>query len=122
LQSFATVKAGSDNSFAAVQQIFTNRCATSNCHVTGGTAPMSLSAGQAFGNLVPIKSTEIPNMFRINPGDDDASYLYQKIIPNPTIMIVGNRMPLGCSGFSCLSESEIQTIEDWINNGAPPPQ
>jgi hypothetical protein len=122
LQSFETVKAGSDGSFAAVQQIFTNRCAIPNCHVTGGPTPMALSAGQAFGNLVPIKSTEIPNLFRINPGDDKASYLYQKIIPNPTITIVGVRMPLGCSGSSCLSDSEIQTIEDWINNGAAPPQ
>jgi hypothetical protein len=107
-----------------VQQIFNNSCAAvGGCHL--GPEPLTslnLSAGSAFGNLVPIKSSEDDSRLRINPGDPDASYLYQKIIAGGDIAPGTSRMPLGCSGATCLSDGEIQTILDWINNGAPPPQ
>jgi hypothetical protein len=122
LQSFVTTSAASGTEFAAVQQIFNNSCAAvAGCHL--GPEPftgLNLSAGNAFRNLVPIKSSEDDGRFRINPGDPDASYLYRKIIGAPGI--VGGRMPLGCSGATCLSDTETQTILDWISNGAPPPQ
>ena len=57
--------------------------------------------------------------FRINPGDDEASYLYQKIIAGGNIASGTQRMPLG---GPFLTDEQIDTIENWINAGAPPPQ
>jgi hypothetical protein len=123
VQSFVTTSSASGPEFAAVQEIFTNSCALTTCH-TGAipAAGQNLSAGNAFANLVPIKSSEDSTRFRVNPGDPDASYLYQKIIPDGDIVAGTARMPFGCSGATCLSDSEIQTILDWILAGAPPPQ
>lgn len=122
-QRFGIVSAASDTSFAAVQSIFNARCALPTCHVGGGTTlpgALDLSEGNAFRNLVPIRSLEDGTRFRINPGDDEASYLYQKIIEDGDI--TGSRMPLSCAGDSCLSDEEIEIIENWINNGGAPPQ
>jgi hypothetical protein len=117
LQSFVTTSAASGTEFAAVQQIFSSRCAQSGCHLTPEpTTGLDLSAGNAFGKLVPIKSSEDPTRFRINPGNDEASYLYQKIIGGAGI--VGGQMPLGGPP---LTDEQIETIEAWINAGAPPP-
>ncbi|MBI3246085.1 MAG: hypothetical protein HYZ50_06225 [Deltaproteobacteria bacterium] len=117
-QSFNIVSAASGTEFTTVQQLFTQRCALSGCHTGGSPAQqLNLSTNKAFGNLVPIKSTEDSSRFRINPGDTAASYLYQKIIPGGSI--IGSRMPL-IGGF--LSGAEIATIANWINAGAPPPQ
>lgn len=123
-QAYEIVSTASGTEFAAVQQIFNNSCAAVvGCHL--GPEPLTgldLSAGNAFRNLVPMKSSEDPTRFRINPGDDDASYLVQKIIAGGNIAPGTSRMPLGCSGATCLSDSEIQTIRNWANVGAPPPQ
>ena len=122
-QAYEIVSAASGTEFAAVQEIFNSRCAMSGCHDGAGPAlpgVMDLRAGQAFRSLVAIKSSEDSTRFRINPGDDEVSYLYQKIIEGGAI--VGARMPQGCSGATCLSDSDIQAIENWINAGAPPPQ
>jgi hypothetical protein len=119
-QAFGTVDAASGTSFAAVQEIFTQRCAVTGCH-DGATRVQfqNLSPGRAFLNLVAIKSTEDPSRLRVNPGNATASYLFQKIIPNGTVAPGPGRMPL-VGGF--LSQSESDTIAGWINEGAPPPQ
>ena len=78
---------------------------------------MSLGTEHSFENLVPIKSTKNSNLFRINPDDDDTSYLDLQITPSGSIGQGTTRMPFGCSGSSCLSDSDIQTIENWIKKG-----
>lgn len=121
-QRFGIVSAASDTSFAAVQQIFTSRCATFGCHDSVTRAQgQDLSAGQAFRNIVAIKSTEDASRFRVNPGDAMASYLYQKIIEGGNIAPGTVRMPFGCT-TNCLSQDEINTIGNWINSGGAPPQ
>lgn len=122
LQSFVTTSAASGTEFAAVQQILTSRCGVPGCHDGQGSilpGVMDLRAGQAFRSLVAIKSMEMSSHFRINPGDDEASYLYQKIIAGGNIASGTQRMPLG---GPFLTEEQIDTIENWINAGAPPPQ
>jgi hypothetical protein len=105
--------------FNAAQAIFTARCAIPGCHAGGNPQQgMDLSSGNAFRNTVAVRSSELPTLLRVSPGDDDGSYLYQKIIPNGNIA-AGVRMPFGCSGNNCLSDTEIKAIEDWINAGAP---
>jgi mono/diheme cytochrome c family protein len=120
-QDFNIVASSSGSEFAAAEAILAANCGVSGCHDGGGTIlprSMDLRAGQAFRSIVAIKSTENGTLFRVNPGDDDASYLYQKIIANPTVDR-GSRMPLG---GPFLSDDQINAIETWINAGAPPPQ
>jgi hypothetical protein len=125
-QSFGIVaSATSDSSFSAVQGIFGQKCGVTGCHVGGGTQlPGSMilnSASNSFFNTVAKPSVENANMLRITPNNTGNSYLYQKIIENGNIAAGTARMPLGCSGATCLSPAEIATIENWINAGAPPP-
>jgi hypothetical protein len=105
--------------FNQVQTIFNTHCI--QCH-SGPNPPegQNLSAGNSWKNIVARSSAEHPSQPRVSPGDHDRSYLYQKVIPQGAIS--GARMPLGCSGGSCLSDSEIKAIEDWIKDGARPPQ
>jgi len=115
-QSFGVVDAASGTSFAGVQAIFTGKC--TSCHSGSGPAlpaSMSLEAGKAFQNII-AKSDEDASRLRINPGNSTASYLYQKITGGN---ISGGRMPLGSAP---LSDAEINTIKNWIDEGAPPPQ
>jgi hypothetical protein len=116
-QRFLIVSAAADTNFDPVQAIFSNRCALSGCHTGPSPAQgLNLSLGSAFREIVPIRSTEIPSRFLVNPGDAEASYLFQKVTGEN---IVGARMPLvNC----CLSASELAAIADWIDSGAAPPQ
>lgn len=108
--------------FNPVQTIFTNRCASVGCHAGSSPAEgQDLSAGNSWKNIVAVRSMEDPSRPRVSPGDDERSYLYQKIIPNGNIAPGTLRMPQGCSGTSCLSGSDIQAIANWINDGARSP-
>lgn len=96
-------------------QIFTPSCALSGCH-RGPNAPfgLDLSEGRAYGNAVGVRSAEVPELFRIAPGDPDASYLVMKVEGDPDI--VGAQMPLRGPP---LSASRIGLLRDWIADGAP---
>jgi hypothetical protein len=95
-------------------RVFTQSCALSGCHL-GSSAPLGLdlSEGQAYGNTVGVVSVEVPALFRIEPGNPDASYLVQKIEGAPDI--VGSQMPLGRAP---LSADAITLVRDWIAAGA----
>ncbi|NOT55784.1 MAG: hypothetical protein HOP18_14385 [Deltaproteobacteria bacterium] len=127
-QSFEIISAvTSDPSFSAVQGILGTRCGLSGCHVgvPGATTLPALlplnNSTNSFFNTVALRSLENPQMPRITPGKTAQSYLFQKIIAGGAIAAGTQRMPPGCSGATCLSASEISTIENWIINGAPPP-
>ncbi len=94
--------------------IFDLNCALSGCH-TGSNPPqgMNLSAGQAFSNIVNVTSKEISTLSRINPGNPEQSYLYLKVLGDPSIMF--SRMPIGRTP---LSVEEIDVIRRWIEAGA----
>jgi hypothetical protein len=117
--------ATSDSSFAAVQAILGAKCAVVGCHVGGGTAlPGALvlnTSTNSFFNTVARRSLESPQLLLVTPGDLTNSYLYQKVIDGGVIAPGTTRMPQGCSGASCLSAAEINTLGTWILNGAPPP-
>lgn len=93
-----------------VQPIFTNSCAVPGCHVSGGIAPMSLQAGQAYADIVNAPSTEQPPYLIVKPYDADSSYLYLKITGQ-----AGTRMPLNRTP---LDSAQTNTIRTWINQGA----
>lgn len=94
--------------------IFDTNCALSGCHA-GSDAQLdqNLSAGQSFSNIVNVRSVERSDLFRVEPGNPDDSYLFMKIIGDPDI--VGARMPLG---RAALSDQQIEIVREWIANGA----
>jgi hypothetical protein len=108
-----------------VQPIFTSRCATSACHdasFRGGN--QVLAAGMAYADTVGVKSSEIPNLFRVKPGSLKSSFLARKILGQGVPPGRGGAMmPQGCPGIpptsGCLTSSELFTILSWIQNGAP---
>lgn len=106
---------GSAATFSQVQsQIFTASCAFSGCHAGGAPAAgMNLSAGQAYANIVDVPSTEQPALDRIEPFDPGASYLWLKVIGDPSIS--GQRMPLGRPP---LGQEELDLLQGWIEAGA----
>lgn len=95
--------------------VFNTSCAVSGCH-RGANAPhgLDLSAGNAYGNLVNVESRGVPELLRVEPGNPGGSYLVMKVEGAPGI--VGARMPLGRPR---LSDTQIQLIRAWIEEGAP---
>ncbi len=102
--------------FTAVQtRIFDASCAFSGCH--GGSSPamgLDLSSGTAYSNIVNIASSQQPSVDRIEPNQPDSSYLYLKVIDDPSI--TGSRMPRGAPA---LAQELIDLLRDWIERGAP---
>ncbi len=119
--------AGGPSGFAAqIQPIFDTNCI--RCHARGGIGfnatggeqnnGLDLTEGNSHGNLVDQVTFEAPDVaprWRVLSGEADSSYIVQKI--SSASPKVGSRMPLDGPPF--LSQSEIQLIIDWIEQGAP---
>jgi len=95
-------------SFAGqIQPVFNANCI--NCHGTSGG--LNLTAGVSYSQLYHIPaSSSCTSLHRVFPNDADNSVLYKKVAG----ITCGSRMPLGGS----LSQTEINLIHDWINQGA----
>ncbi len=91
-----------------VVPIFIQHCWT--CHPDMGG--LDLGATMAFSNLVNVTSTNHAPAVRVVPGDPMASVLWHKVSQSPTYGL--NMPPNG----TFLSNEELQTIRDWIEQGA----
>jgi len=88
-----------------LQLIFNSRCI--DCHGAGGMAHLNLTS---YANLMAGDSDNGPV---VRPNLPEQSLLYEKVAqPTPSI---GERMPLG---RAALSQSEINDIGTWIQEGA----
>lgn len=88
-----------------------------SCHDPGSGGLMMLDAAGAYANLVDVASTE-SSLVRIDPGCPDGSYLWAKINGNQVVVGgSGGQMPLGAAA---LPPEDLDTIEQWILNGAQP--
>jgi hypothetical protein len=106
---------GSGASFRSIQEnIFTPSCV---CHV-GAAAPQGLvlNTGNALDLLVNRASGEVPELFRVEPGNPDDSYLIRKLEGGPDI--VGFQMPPTELGETHLAQEQINVIRQWIADGA----
>ncbi len=110
-----TVEAAAAASFSDVQQmVFNTSCAFSGCHGGGSqSAGLDLSEGNAYNALVNVPSSEQGDVLRVKPGNSDESYLYLKVIGDPSIS--GARMP---RGGGALSQDLIDLLRSWIDGGA----
>ena len=101
-----------------VQTVFNTHCTT--CHA-GASAPegMSLVAAVSYGNIVEHAAGEVGALNRVRSFRPDSSYLVHKIQGTQgTVGGSGARMPFGCSGAACLDNATINTIRNWILQGA----
>jgi hypothetical protein len=99
--------------FQSIQDnVFTPIC--TRCHI-GASAPEGLQLDEAhsYALLVGVPSVEVPSLMRVKPSDPDNSYMVRKIQGGPGI--VGGQMPLGGPP---LPQATIDTIRQWIANGA----
>jgi hypothetical protein len=92
--------------------IFNGSCATGGCHDATASSNLNLSQGNAYNNLVNVNASQDATKKRVFPADANNSYLVIKIEGRQAI---GSRMPLNRSP---LSNVRIQTIKNWIDNGA----
>lgn len=110
-----------------VQPIFTANCAILVCHTVGadGTNPPiqgeDLDPGAAYSNIVNVVAREgsminEPNIKRADATSTDPmkSYVWRKITG---VNIFGSQMP-PAQAQRTLTVDQIQTIEDWIVEGA----
>jgi hypothetical protein len=100
--------------FTSIQDnVFTPIC--TRCHI-GASAPegLQLDAAHSYALLVGVPSEEEPSVLRVDPGNPNQSYLILKL--EGAAGIVGARMPFG---GPYLPQSTIDTIAQWITNGAP---
>jgi len=93
--------------------VFTPIC--TQCHIGSG-APLGLrlDAANSYALLVNVNADEVATLKRVNPGNPDQSYMFQKISGTAA---VGGRMPLGQAP---LPQDRIDLIRRWIAEGAPP--
>jgi len=95
--------------------IVQNSCALSGCHGNGSASQgLNLDQANMLQSTINIPASQDSSRFRINPGNAEESYLYRKVDPN--LSHSGSMMP---RGGSPLSESELEIIRTWINEGAP---
>ena len=98
-----------------IQSIFNSNCVV--CHQSAAAnGDLNLEAGSAYDNLVNVESTQRPLML-VTPGDSDGSYLLHKLRGTQGEVGGGGlRMPYGASP---LQQSQINLIQQWIEQGAP---
>ena len=99
-----------------IQPIFTRRCAIGGCHtVNSARAELVLMPGHAYDSLVNKRSYLSSVYDRVEPGAADSSWLVRMIGPDDDAREHNARMPLGGQP---LTNNQIATIVNWIENGA----
>ncbi len=99
-----------------VEPIFVKACA--NCH--GGNSPkkgLDLSLGKGYADLTGRRSQESPTMDLVKPGDPAGSYLWLKLSHTA---LEGRGMPRTLFGAKKLPQAELDTVREWIIQGAKP--
>jgi len=111
------VKADAPLSYAKdVEPLFLKHCA--DCH--GGDSPkkgLDLSSGKGYANLLEHKSQEEPLMQLVKAGDPAGSYLWLKVSHTAT---EGRGMPRTIFGAKKLPQDQLDTVRNWIIQGANP--
>lgn len=91
-------------------------CLTSSCHgaASGPNNPVMNTQANAHTNLVG-KTSSCSGKVYVVSGNSSSSYLIEKLSGSPAC---GSRMPQGNLTFFDTNASQLQTIRDWIGDGA----
>jgi len=99
-----------------IQTVFDANC---SCH-TGGSVSggLDLATGSSHANIVNVPADDVPGMDLIEPGSPSDSYLWHKLQGTHLgVGGAGSAMPFGSFPLGITS---LDTIEQWINEGASP--
>jgi hypothetical protein len=108
-----------DPSFSRdIQPILTETCASSDACHAGPTPQMGLSLepGLSYARLVGVPSVTMAPLLRVEPGQPDSSALALRLDTSAAVREGLPRMP---RTEYPLPAAVIQTIRNWIANGAP---
>jgi hypothetical protein len=97
-------------------QVLTPICSPCHPGPTTNILPSGMnfsSTGDSFAALVGVTSIQVSALDRVEPGNPDDSYLIRKLEGTQS---VGMRMP---QGGPFLDQDTIDTIRQWISDGAP---
>lgn len=103
-----------------IAPILAESCASSGaCH--GGSAPrngLDLTEGRAYASLFNVNATVFkpPALYRVRPNFPDSSLFFGVLTDTSASRLAYYRMPL--TRFP-LPTPAVETIRNWINNGAP---
>ncbi len=100
-----------------VQSIFNTSCTNAGCHNSVAKAgSLVLASDSAYANLINVASSGCSGALRVVPGDPRtvSSILVDKLTAPPPC--AGSAMPKTGS----ISAANVQTIVDWVAQGAPP--
>jgi len=105
---------------AAVQPVFTAKCATPSCHTDSTrSGNLALTAGNARAALLGRRASASPRAILLKAGDPKRSFLVRKLF-SPLPPRLGAPMPQGCTiTNTCLTPAELATIVAWVQAGAP---
>ncbi len=106
--------------FATIQRaIFDRSCATSSCHGAARAGGLDLTAGHAFAALVGVPAANpaaaTAGLFRVVPGDPDASFLVAKLAGT---LSADEGTPMPQVG-GALPAARLALVRRWIAAGAP---
>jgi hypothetical protein len=99
-----------------IQPILTARCATASCHTfVTMQGDLALDSAHSYAQLVNVEAKLRSGKVRVLPGNAADSWLYNMISEDSTERTGEPRMPLGRTP---LTDNQIGTIVNWINQGA----
>ena len=113
------------STFDAIQAIIfddpTYACSNDTCHGANLEGNLDLRPGASYAQLVNVASANPPNpdnALRVFPGDQDLSFLYNKIASKTlgTPNNVGTSMPVGPA---TVTPEHLEALRRWIRGGAP---
>ncbi|MEW6087716.1 MAG: hypothetical protein AB1498_05375 [bacterium] len=103
-------------SFSSISRnIFIKKCSLYTCHSSASfekSGNLDLSDKESYNNLINFPSSSYPEIKRIVPGKPDESLLLQRLEGKVIIGVPLER--------NCVTKKEIETIREWIKNGAKP--
>ena len=97
---------------AQVGEVFAVGCAISGCHRGGQPAADLSLAGDFAARIVGVASNQWPDLYLVDPGNPDDSYLLLKMRGDDEIVL--QQMPPG----GALPAEQVAIIRAWIAAGA----
>ncbi len=100
-----------------IQPIFTARCSQGGCHtMASAQLGVVLEPGHSYDSLVNHIAVLDGSFVRVKPGDHENSWLWRMLQEDDVLREHNPRMPLAASP---LTPNQLQTIVNWIEDGAP---
>lgn len=97
-------------SYARVQNQVFNKCQLCHGGSSGETAAnLNLTVSNSYTSLVNVTAEKNPSMIRVLPGYSSQSFL---------INVLNKEIDFDHAASSSATETDIQLVEDWINEGA----